>query len=565
MGNSKQFERTMTYLVWVIFACLFVEDQVALYFNEQSFLKSPLLLLQLVIILLFAIYSVVKLKKLLENESKFVWSVGKTFELLLVLAFVNTMYHSPYYYFLVLLPIAYISLSKGFRVSFFFIIGSFVAQLVFYFLNSGSQGFRLDGQAYTGLLIIFLQYSLFTVFTYIWGMAHRQYERSEEENHNLVSRLGDKYVQLELAKKEQQNQYEKAKETNLQLEESNRRLTASLAEFYTIQQISQAIGSIFNMYELLKYVNDVMIGVMGVSNSTIALCHGPLNKLKVQVSSIYDKKELSIISDFINADVLKKAVDDGHALVDNSVDVDEYPFIRGRHVQSVVCMPLAAKTEPLGVVIIEHSIPDAFDSENVRLLEVITQQVSVAIDNARLYQKMQDLATLDGLTGAYNRIFFQNRIKEEIQQSQIKGYDLSLIIYDIDHFKRFNDSFGHMFGDHVLKTLASYIKENLRKEDIHARYGGEEFVVLMPHTTIEQAVEKAEELRAGIERLIVSDRVITASVTVSMGVSTFPLKAHSEAELIKSADDALYEAKRNGRNCVKVNFAGSMSNMEPLN
>ena len=150
------------------------------------------------------------------------------------------------------------------------------------------------------------------------------------------------------------------------------------AEFYTLQQISQAISSIFDMNELLKFVNDVIIGVMGVFHSTIALCHGPQNHLKVQVSSIFDKKELAIVSDYINSDVLKPSVKDGNSMIDNDVNPDDYPFTRGRKIQSLICVPLIAKGNVLGIVLIEHGIPNAFNSDNVRLLEIISQQVGIA-------------------------------------------------------------------------------------------------------------------------------------------------------------------------------------------
>jgi diguanylate cyclase (GGDEF)-like protein len=306
------------------------------------------------------------------------------------------------------------------------------------------------------------------------------------------------------------------------------------------------------MNELLKFVNDVIIGVMGVSHSTIALCYGSQNKLKVQVSSIFDKKNLAIVSDYINCDILKPSIEKGSSMIDNDVNEEEYPFTKGRNIKAMICVPLLAKGKALGIVLIEHSLKDAFDSENMRLLEVISQQVSIAIENARLYQQMHDLATLDGLTGAYNRLYFNDKLQEEYNRAQEGGHDLSFIIFDIDHFKKFNDTYGHLFGDLVLKTLSGFIKKTLRKEDVFARYGGEEFVILMPYTSLEQAREKAEDLRIGVSQLSITDRVVTASITISVGVSTYPETAGKPQELISTADDALYEAKRTGRNLVRV-------------
>jgi diguanylate cyclase (GGDEF)-like protein len=215
-------------------------------------------------------------------------------------------------------------------------------------------------------------------------------------------------------------------------------------------------------------------------------------------------------------------------------------------------VPLAVKGKTHGFVLIEHSIPDAFDDDNVRLLEIITQQISIAIYNARLYEQLQEYANTDGLTQVHNRIFFQKRLQQELYHAEQQGYEVSVILYDIDDFKLFNDSYGHLFGDIVLKSIAKAVKESVRKDDVVARFGGEEFIILLSHTGTERAFEKAEELRKQIASLTIGDNNVIASVTVSMGISTFPTLASTEASLISGADDALYEAKRSGKNCVKI-------------
>jgi diguanylate cyclase (GGDEF)-like protein len=562
--EGKNFESYIKYEVmiakhgWTVFLVLFIEDLLArIYLDSQDFV-APLIFVQ---ILFFALFYGVNLMKLALSKKgkevpKYAFTVAKILEIVIVAAFVSTMYHSPFFYSVALLPIAFICMSRGFKNTTPYILIGLAAQMgnqlmtLLLFRNTGIK--LLDARFLLYFIVIAAQYLLFTVFCHVWSIVYEEYLRSEEENNILIDRLGDKYVQLEQVKKEIQAHYDKIRETNSQLEEANNKLTASVAEFFTLQQISQAITSIFDMNELLKFVNDVIIGVMGVYHSTIALCYGPHNKLKVQVSSIFDKKDLAIVSDYINSDVLKPSTEEGRSMIDNAVNPDDYPFTKGRDIQSMICVPLLAKGKTLGIVLIEHNMKDAFDSENVRLLEIIAQQVSTAIENARLYQQMHDLATLDGLTGAYNRLYFQDKLMEEFKKAQDKGYDLSFIIFDIDHFKKFNDTYGHLFGDQVLKSISAFITKTLRKEDIFARYGGEEFVILMPHTTLEQAREKAEDLRQGISMLTVTDRVVSASVTVSIGVSSFPQTAGRPTELVKTADDALYAAKNGGRNQVCV-------------
>jgi len=483
---------------------------------------------------------------------------GLYLEVFVLLLFVSSLRHPGYFYFIVLLPITFSTLSAGFLRTLPLMTWALALQLFMQWLL----GSHLDSNGsiaalWMNLLIVAAQYGIIGFACQVWGAAQEKFRLSEEENANLVARLGDKYVQLEEVRREMQSQYDQLRKANFQTEESNRKLTTSLAEFYTVQQISQAISSIFDMNELLKFVNDVIIGVMGVSSSTIALRNPQTDRMKVLVSSIFDKRELAVFSDFVNQDIQRGGLSVSHSMLDNDVTAEEYRFVQGRSVRSIACVPLVAKGSTLGIILIEQVIPEAFTSENVRLLEILSQQVSIAIDNARLYNQMQEMATIDGLTGAYNRIHFQNCLREEFDRAREQGGDLALIMCDIDHFKRFNDTHGHQFGDLVLKTLSAHIREHLRKTDLFARYGGEEFVILMPHTTVRQAADKAEELRRSISEMLVSDRVISTSITISMGVSAFPEMAKNEIQLIKSADDALYSAKNSGRNRVQsAGFSG---------
>ncbi len=564
-SNTTKYERLAAKLGWVVFLVLIFGDVITRIFIAGEFLISGFFGVQVSLYILFMVLNLAKINAVKKEKADYLryFNILKGLEVIILAILISTLHCSAYFYFVPLFSITFISLSRGFKKSVpYIVIGWFTQTIAQIFIPHLFDGLRQDVLLPDIMLIaqsITFQYILFALFCSVLGAVYNEYSRSEEENNILIDRLGDKYVQLEQVKKEIQTHYDKMRETNNQLEETNSRLTSSLAEFYTLQQISQAITSIFDMHELLKFVNDVIIGVMGVYHSTIALSYGPQNKLKVQVSSIFDKKDLAIVSDYINSDILKPTTDEGHSMIDNAVTPEEYPFTQGRNIKSMICVPLLAKGKVLGIVLIEHSIKDAFDNENVRLLEIISQQVSIAIENARLYQQMHDLATLDGLTGAYNRLFFQDKLEEEYKKAQEKGYDLSLILFDIDHFKKFNDTYGHLFGDLVLKTISAHIMKTLRKEDIFARYGGEEFVVLMPHTSLVQAHEKAEDLRSSIAQLTITDRVVSASVTMSAGVSTFPESASKPTELIKTADDALYEAKHDGRNLVCIAMAREAS------
>ena len=460
-------------------------------------------------------------------------------------------------YVVILFTILVTSLSKGSKSGMILVVSSFILHssmtYIAFSINTNTKLFGLlsHGIVKNFLILVFI-YIMFALFAIFCGMIFKDSAENEKENKHLMGQLEEKYLQLEVAQEEIKHQYEKLKGTNNKLEDMNKRLSASIAEFYTLQQISQAISSILDIGELLKYLNDIIIGVMGVNYSTIILLDEKSGRFKVQATNIASLGELATLSDNINNSKLTQVMENGEHFLENHADQHLYPFTQGREVNSLICVPLNTKSRKYGLVLVEHKMSCAFDDDNVRLLDIISQQVGIAMENADLYQKMQELATKDGLTGIYNRLYFQQRLESEFHSAQKGNYPLSTAIFDIDHFKRFNDTFGHMFGDKVLKAIADAVSGSLRKNDIFARYGGEEFILLFPGTNLNDAYEKVEVLRKMIGQHIVKDSLVTASVTVSFGVSSFNECALSENELLRSADDALYEAKASGRNCVRV-------------
>ena len=173
-----------------------------------------------------------------------------------------------------------------------------------------------------------------------------------------------------------------------------------------------------------------------------------------------------------------------------------------------------------------------------------------------LQQKNDELYSLsitDGLTKIHNRLFFMDILKKEFSRSQRHSADLSCILFDLDHFKIINDTYGHLTGDYVLKETARHVKTVVREEDYLARYGGEEFIILLPDTGIDQAYTVAEKIRKIIEASQFSDDDTVVSVSISLGVSS-STSGHPENEeqLVHFADTALYQAKNSGRNCTIV-------------
>lgn len=175
-------------------------------------------------------------------------------------------------------------------------------------------------------------------------------------------------------------------------------------------------------------------------------------------------------------------------------------------------------------------------------------------DTERLtYDKLQEDANTDGLTKCYNKMYFNNKLDLEVKKSKVTGQPLSLIIFDLDHFKHLNDNYGHDAGDYVLKEKAELLRDNgIRKGDVFARYGGEEFVVLLPNTNLKQAFEIAERLRKLVESHEFVYEGKRLPVTASIGVADYRQGVNTGTDLFKRADSAVYKSKEGGRN--QVNF-----------
>ena len=218
-------------------------------------------------------------------------------------------------------------------------------------------------------------------------------------------------------------------------------------------------------------------------------------------------------------------------------------------IRSWLGTPITRYEEIVGVLSVQSREPRVFGENQQRVLEAIGAQAGTAIQNARLYE----LATVDGLTGLFVRRYFDSRLREELERARRYSTEFSVVLLDVDNFKKLNDTYGHGVGDRVLREVAHVMRRNMRGVDIPARYGGEEFAFILPRTGMLDAHAVAERLRHDLSeaRIAADDKVVR--VTASLGLSSFPESgAESADELIKMADTALYRAKQTGKNRVEL-------------
>jgi diguanylate cyclase (GGDEF)-like protein len=219
-----------------------------------------------------------------------------------------------------------------------------------------------------------------------------------------------------------------------------------------------------------------------------------------------------------------------------------------KHIRSALAIPMRFKGDLLGLFVMLSDKRDFLDSVQINLLEVLCNQASAAIANAKLHAEIEKLATTDGLTGLFNHRWFQEKLSEELKRMDRYSLPVSLIFTDIDYFKKVNDTYGHPAGDLILKEVSGIIRKEIRDVDIPARYGGEEFAVILPGTDSEGCKNIAERLRTAVMARTFSADGRELKVTISIGIATAPADAKSKEELIEKADQALYNAKHNGRN-----------------
>lgn len=336
----------------------------------------------------------------------------------------------------------------------------------------------------------------------------------------------------------------------------SRELDKQMHSLSMLYDISKALNFIDDLTKLLAMILDQAIAVIEAEKGSLMLLDDKTDELVVRVVRGIDKVvEQKILDGEIQCTKLKRGegiagkvlVSGKPVLIDDVSKETQFKEAKQTRVDSILCVPLKIGDDPIGVInITNKKYGKKFNQDDLKILNTLAEQAAVAINNARLYE----LAITDGLTKLFIRRHFMQLLFEELNRSRRYNRKITLIIADIDHFKGFNDTYGHQVGDLVLVEIAKIFRHNVRLTDKIGRYGGEEFCIMLPETEIEGGMILAERLKQATEecKIIHEERVL--KVTASFGVSEFPKDANEIEKLIKTADLALYEAKLTGRNRV---------------
>lgn len=218
-----------------------------------------------------------------------------------------------------------------------------------------------------------------------------------------------------------------------------------------------------------------------------------------------------------------------------------------------LCVPMIAEGKTLGLLYLSSSEPGRLTDAKQKLAVAVAEHMALAISNLKLREALKHESMHDPLTGLFNRRYMHESLKREISRARRQGQPVGVIMIDIDHFKQFNDAYGHEAGDRVLKELASFLRTNIRNSDIACRYGGEELLLILPDASLVDTQHRAEQLREGVKQLRVRYRHQNlSSITISLGVACCPQQGLTGEAVIQAADMALYRAKKLGRDRVAM-------------
>lgn len=338
-----------------------------------------------------------------------------------------------------------------------------------------------------------------------------------------------------------------------ELEKKNRQLTL-------LHDIARALSQTMDPEDLYQWVLTIVGCMLDYNELVLMLYNVSTKKLKVTATyGISNPEEIIGMEFAVGEGVTGAAIQQKKPIyIPNTKRDNRYLYYKGQKPEdvSLLTVPLIGPSgdNVIGALNVSRPADESFQKQERETLQAVSHLISVAITNAHLYRRLKELSVRDDMTGLYNRRFGQETVRREITRANRFNRTLSILMIDIDRFKKFNDNYGHPKGDVVLQEFAELLLGSLRDVDYVTRWGGEEFLIILPSTDISGALNVAEKIRLTIKRHNFSRLDIQSKVhfTVSIGVANFPDNAEDDDNLVLYADEALYEAKRKGRDRVVV-------------
>ncbi len=344
---------------------------------------------------------------------------------------------------------------------------------------------------------------------------------------------------------------EKKKMECEQLKSDLRKASIENEKLKQLIDINTYVTNSLKKKEVLKRILQEVKNILSCRSSSLLLVDKKISKLKFAVLSEDDENDiLKDVELSMGEGVAGTVWDKGIPMViNNPQDSPSFSNLADKssktETTSLIAVPLVVDGEIIGVIEAMNKDNTIFSEFDLTMLQYISTQSAIAIKNADLY----DMAIKDGMTNLYINKYFKERLVDELSRAKRYKKKLTLVMFDIDFFKSFNDTYGHQTGDKVLKEVAKVILDNCRNADIPCRYGGEEFSVILPETSKEDSFIFIERVRSIIENMSIEQGDHSLAVTISAGYATYPdLTPTDSISFIDMADSALYVSKENGRN-----------------
>ena len=389
---------------------------------------------------------------------------------------------------------------------------------------------------------VFLSVGLLVNILLLMAFHHRL----QKKQSHIVLQKEDYFERANLLKAEVEREWEtieslRRKIVNYgQLKDLTEKLSLCLNLEETSEALCAEVNKLFGHKDItvILYLFHSSTGELGITSSQ----KGQMQvNLKAKKGDFFDQWVVKTMHPLL--------VEDANS--DFRFDIEKVISEYSRSIRSLISAPLILGDKTLGILRVDSPLAHHFTTDDLRFLRTIADLTGVAIENAQLYQRIEEMAIRDGLTGLYLRRHMLERLKEEVDREMRRKQELAFIMIDLDKFKKYNDSFGHIAGDIVLRAVAAILQEHFNAPgNLVCRYGGEEFCVLLPDCSKEKAMDLANQVRQKIQAKEIVLRRQKTQVTASFGIATFPKDARAKEELIIKADEALYKAKEAGRNKV---------------
>lgn len=405
-------------------------------------------------------------------------------------------------------------------------------------------------------LIFYIGYIIFS--NVLAGMISKLLSENDEkvfQKMRALERTQEVNEELKIQQEKVKTTNELLGEQKIQLELAYNKINSVNKEKTIQNEIIKYISTSLEIDKLMSLITDAIINEIGVDVCAIILYPDKENsrkKLKYKIRSRLGTTFIANLSTAIEDGMLDSFLSANGTYVDNHVEERRYLFLKRGLIGSLLMAPLLEEGEVKGGLFVAHPKYEYF-TENKEFFEGIVAQFVIALRNANMFRKMEEMAIRDGLTGIFNRRHLTERFNESVSEAILKHEPLSVALFDIDHFKRVNDTYGHLFGDEVIKTVAGLANDMAESQGGFAgRYGGEEFVLVFPKKDLETSLEYIKSLHEEVQETELNHNGEIVHIHVSVGLTSYPETCKDPAELLNHADWSMYYSKENGRNRITI-------------